>query len=523
MAKKLTKKDIEFNKKEFEKAYLEYFKLCCLDWRRGAVYIRVSTNDQLEYSPISQLKRILKMALDNEIYIAKEHIFQEETGISGKSVDKREKFNKMLNTAKEEPKPFDVVLIYNFSRFARNKEESVIFKAKLRKNYGIDVISATQPLGEGKERVILESMYEAMDEYYILNLAEESLRGKVEKAERGEHVGPAPYGYWYDKNVKLIKPHAEEKKIILYIFKEWVKPETTICGLAKKLNEMGVKTKRGGTWCEGTVKRIVNNPIYAGFTRFCLGGMGKDWYGEDVKITQGKHEAIISLKLWAKAKVKNLEHMKTNFKYKKPKRLKVDYWLRGLVKCSACGRNLSLAVRHTGERKGAAFYQCNGYNKKQCNESHCIRQHLLEDAILTLIKENYTHKLDINIVETAPENNEVNIIIASIEKCKNRLSRVELAFQEGIDTLEEYKNYKAALNDELKRLNDELDYAKSSKSVQAKKDKVYSLCKDAYDILIDENVEFVIKEQIANKLFDNIVYEKATNSLIITYKEVQHV
>ena len=62
-----------------------------------------------------------------------------------------------------------------------------MYKTLLRKKLKIDIVSITQPLTDGKERVILESMYEAMDEYYSLNLSENVQRGKREKAEQKIH------------------------------------------------------------------------------------------------------------------------------------------------------------------------------------------------------------------------------------------------------------------------------------------------------------------------------------------------
>ena len=43
--------------------------------RIGAAYIRVSTDDQLEYSPESQLEKIQAYAKSNGIIIPEEYIF----------------------------------------------------------------------------------------------------------------------------------------------------------------------------------------------------------------------------------------------------------------------------------------------------------------------------------------------------------------------------------------------------------------------------------------------------------------
>lgn len=51
----------------------------------GAAYIRVSTEDQTEYSPDSQLKAIMNYAQRNNIYLAEQYIFEDEHAIIGTS------------------------------------------------------------------------------------------------------------------------------------------------------------------------------------------------------------------------------------------------------------------------------------------------------------------------------------------------------------------------------------------------------------------------------------------------------
>jgi len=96
----------------------------------GACYIRVSTDDQTEFSPDAQLRAIKEYAKRNNIVLTKEHIYIDE-GISGKRADKRPAFQLMIATAKSKPKPFDVILVHKFDRFARSREDSVVNKSLL--------------------------------------------------------------------------------------------------------------------------------------------------------------------------------------------------------------------------------------------------------------------------------------------------------------------------------------------------------------------------------------------------------
>lgn len=156
-----------------------------IDLRIAAAYIRVSTDDQVELSPASQLVEIRKWAARNGYIVPDEFVFMDE-GISGRGVKKRDEFRRMIGVAKTKPKPFDAILLWKFSRFARNRDDAVMYKSILRKQLGIDVISISEPVAEGGMGLITEALIEAMDEYYSINLAQEVKRGMEEKHRRGE-------------------------------------------------------------------------------------------------------------------------------------------------------------------------------------------------------------------------------------------------------------------------------------------------------------------------------------------------
>ncbi|HCA54337.1 MAG TPA: recombinase family protein, partial [Ruminococcaceae bacterium] len=90
--------------------------------KTAAAYIRVSTDDQTEYSPASQLEKIRAYAAHNGYNLPAEYIFVDE-GISGRHTAKRAAFNRMIAAARQSPKPFDAILVWKFSRFARSRED----------------------------------------------------------------------------------------------------------------------------------------------------------------------------------------------------------------------------------------------------------------------------------------------------------------------------------------------------------------------------------------------------------------
>jgi len=154
--------------------------------RIGAAYVRVSTDDQLDVSPESQLEEIRGYCERNNILLRHEYIFIEAEGKSGRRSENREAFQRMIATAKSSPRPFDVIVLWKFSRFARNQDESTFYKSMLRKKLGIDVVSVSEPLIEGMYGRLIEMIIEWQDEFYSVNLSAEVMRSMKYKAERGQ-------------------------------------------------------------------------------------------------------------------------------------------------------------------------------------------------------------------------------------------------------------------------------------------------------------------------------------------------
>ena len=100
----------------------------------AALYIRVSTDKQEELSPDAQKRLLLDYAKSHNMFVSPDMIFV-ENGISGRKADKRPEFQRMIGLAKSPEKPFQSILVWKFSRFARNQEESIVYKSMLKKQY----------------------------------------------------------------------------------------------------------------------------------------------------------------------------------------------------------------------------------------------------------------------------------------------------------------------------------------------------------------------------------------------------
>ena len=127
----------------------------------AACYIRVSTEDQTEYSPGAQKRALEHYARQHGMTLSPDHIYI-DAGISGRKAQTRPAFMAMIAAAKQKHPPFSVILVHKFDRFARNREDSIVYKSMLRRQCGVQVVSITEHLEDDRMGLILEAMLEAM-------------------------------------------------------------------------------------------------------------------------------------------------------------------------------------------------------------------------------------------------------------------------------------------------------------------------------------------------------------------------
>ena len=410
--------------------------------KTAAAYIRVSTDDQVEYSPASQLDKIREYAKRNGYILPDEYVYMDE-GISGRHTAKRAAFNRMIGTAKQKPKPFDAILLWKFSRFARNREDSIVYKSMLRRQCGIDVISISESIGDDKMSVIIEAMIEAMDEYYSINLAEEVKRGMTEKASRGEAVSIPSFGYRIEEGKYV--PDPDTAPALQRIFTDYVNGKG-LRTIAMELNDAGIRTRRGNKFENRTVRYILQNPVYIGKIRWSPSGKANyRAENDDTLIIDGTHDPLIDKELWQKAQERLNSTPKT--KYMRQSDPKEPFMLQGLVRCSACGATLCQAVNHTS-------LQCYAYAHGKCKTSHSISIKKINAMLLEAI-ENAAVTGEFKITARPVVDLQKNKNIPSlISREKKKLERIKDAYENEVYTLEEYKESREQIVKRIQELTD---------------------------------------------------------------------
>ena len=479
--------------------------------KNAAVYIRVSTDEQARegYSLDAQLKAIKKYAQNNDILIDSKYIFSDE-GISGRKAEKRPAFMEMIKQAKSKSKKFDVILVHKFDRFSRNREDSVVYKSLLKKEYGIPVISISEPLDpDDKMSVIMEAFLEAMAEYYSLNLSGEVKKGQLEKHSKGELQTNPSFGYNVSNNRLIINEN--ESKVVKMIFEQYAIDNLPMMQIAKNVNALNVKTKRGRNFENRTIYYILNNPVYIGKLRYTPGRRNTyDFDDPNTILVDGQHEPIIDLDLWDSVQMK----LTKNAKWKKPKQhidLNPKHWTKGIVRCKECGCTMVTC--------GKTKLRCNGYNKGKCSNSTTLLITDVYDLIINNIKQVMRNgKIDHIVLnkKEKKENNQYLILQHQLDQLSDKEIRIKEAYREGIDTIDEYKENKNIILREKNRLLKELETVEKPKTENKKKE-IIENGKKVYEILIDKNISLKEKNEVAHILINKVEYDPNTNTLELYY------
>lgn len=472
----------------------------------GAAYIRVSTDDQLDLSPDSQLDEIKKYAAANDIVLSPDYIFMEQEGRSGKKAENRPEFQRMISTAKVKPKPFDCILVWKFSRFARNQDESTFYKGMLRKKLGIDVVSVSEPIMEGMYGRLIEMIIEWQDEFYSYNLGVEVKRGMTKKAElKGYQIVPC-LGYAAVGNGKPFVIVEDEYKIVEDIFRMYALENLDRTSIARRLNAQGKKAKRGNPFEQRTITRILTNPFYNGTV---------SWNGISF---QGSHETRQSVTgLYDICQ----ERLKQEFRPVKRRSISTcRHWLSGILKCSVCGATMS--YNGGGKSRPDAVFACwkyaKGLHKESCSVTVAKAERIVIRSLEKILETGNFEYDRIPRPASEQDSSQKAAIEVKLERLALKEERIRSAYENGIDSLEEYRTRKEQLLKERAELEAELASLEPADCSPAPShEELMERVKTVHDLLCSPNVDFETKGTALRSILKFIVFDRKADRFEFHY------
>ena len=343
------------------------------------LYTRVSTSMQVDgYSLDAQRDKLRKYAAYEDMIVAGEY---SDEGFSGKNIQGRQEFQRMLNDIQDGKDDVSYVLVFKLSRFGRNAAD-VLNSLQLMQDFGVNLICVEDGIDSSKDAgKLMISVLSAVAEIERENIRTQTMAGREQKAREGKwNGGFAPYGYKLENGNLVIAE--DEVEVIRVIYDRYIHTNEGVAGVAKYLNRNGYtkKLRQNNTipgFSRDFVKNVLYNPVY----------MGKIAYGRrrtekkqgtrnemhvveqsEFPVYEGQHEAIISEEDWYLAQ----EKRKINsFKREKVNNPDHAHILSGILKCPCCGKSMygNIAKAHSKDKKTRYYYYCKntvtptGYDK----------------------------------------------------------------------------------------------------------------------------------------------------------------
>ena len=480
------------------------------------------------YSLEAQRTRMRAFAEFNDYEVAGEY---EDAGKSGKSIEGRDEFNRMMEDIKTGKDDVSFVLVFKLSRFGRNAAD-VLSVLQTMQDFGVNLICDA-----GK---LMISVLSAVAEIERENIRVQTMEGRIQKARDGKwNGGFPPYGYSLKDGVLEI--NEEEALAIRTIFEQWVSTDIGANGLAKYLENHGIRkiprhNGKNPLFDAALIRNIIKNPVYCGKIAYGrrktekVHGTRNEYKlveQDDYLVVDGLHEGIVSEEMWNQAQVKMIAQAKKYEHVNKAKDTRT-HLLSGLVKCPICGAgmygNKSIKHRKDGTKyKDFFYYGCKHRTMTRghkCDYKKQINEDVLDAAVVEVITKLVANprfasmmqeKINMKVDTTA-----INQEIKAMEKQLKQSYAVKRKTLEEIEALDpdgrHYKRLKADLDDRLYRMYDKIDDQEQSLiEAKAKKQSIESqkvTGDNIYKILIYfDKLYKLMNEEEQRKLMETLIEE----------------
>lgn len=334
--------------------------------KTAVIYCRYSSDSQTEQSIDGQLRVCNEYAKSNDIVVLDTYIDRAMTGTN----DNRPDFQRMIKDSAK--RAFDIILVYKFDRFSRNKYETAIHKKTLKDN-GVKVVSATEYIPDSPEAIILESMLEGYAEYYSAELSQKVKRGMRETRSKGNFTGGfIIYGYKVENHKVVID--TEKAETVKFIFEQYAMG-VYVKDIIKALTAKGI-LNRGKPFARNTVYNILKNEKYSGI------------YRHNDEVFTNIYPQIVPQDIFdtVRSKIDGNHYGKRS--------TEVVYLLRNKMVCGYCGSPVSAecGTAKNGEKK--RYYKCLGRkNGNGCTKSQA-RKDVLEKYVLDNVIQQLQNNMD---------------------------------------------------------------------------------------------------------------------------------
>ena len=323
--------------------------------KNAVIYARFSSSGQNEQSIESQIRTCTEFAENQGYNVIKSYSDKARTGTN----DSRPSFQRMIKDAASGA--FEYIIVYMFDRFARNRRDSIMYKEMLKQDYGIRVLSATQPISDDEGGEFYEMFLEWNDEKYSKRLSKRVRNGLDTSVENGTFCGGyLIYGYKIrkepiagkrDRYIKYVEIDEEQAEIVRYVFTEYDKGITKK-EIAAALNAQG-KRINGKPFTGKSFDKYIVNRKYTG--EFYFGG----------RLCANTYPAIIDKALFERVQKRLAAN---RYIAGGEATARVPYLLTGKAFCAHCETPMVADGGTSKTGKQHQYYACKSKKKGDCHK-----------------------------------------------------------------------------------------------------------------------------------------------------------
>lgn len=452
----------------------------------------------------------------------------------GDSIAERPMFQKVLQLI-ESPK-YKAVIVKEVSRLGRPDTMEIGRISKTFRFTETFVISIEPVrifnLADKFERDMFEE--ELKRSAYYLDYSKQIMRAGIEiSVNSGNYVASIP-PYGYERTTVVIgktkcptlKIKEDEADVVRMIFDMYVNQDLGTQVIAKKLNDLNIKTQKNRKWTPDSIRTVIENIHYLGKIRW---GKRKGKIvvengefrkvrpknSDDVLITEGKHDAIISEELFyaAQSKRKKTHRTVANKELRNP--------FASMLFCS-CGKAMCYRVKkdESGKNVHEPYYVCN--SQGFCGSGSCHTTEI-EDFVANVLRK----KIKEFKVKANNKNDELLSLhdkqIAKLEKTLSDLdAREESMWKSQVDPDVDnrmpsniFKKLMSDLQAERDKTKQSLEHANKTRPTPVDYQTKIVTFQNALDALLDDNISASEKNFLLKKCIDRIDYQRDKPEKII--------
>lgn len=342
------------------------------------------------------------------------------------------------------------------------------------------------------------------------DIKERVIKNKKSEIDSGNRAFPTCYGYVFEftpTGKRLVKEDPKEVEIVRKIFNLY-ESGTSLMGIAKQLNALGIPTKKKGLilgkgktgkmqgkevgvrWNTITIARILTRVEYLGVTKDTSGNLIPSRY--PAIIEQGQFDRV-NIRLNGRRQVKETNGIR-----------EATHLLTGLIKCSVCGEGYYYHKETPSKKnnfKPRISYSHLSTSLKTCpNPLKSVRYPDIE-WMITDIYQNLVYDKDDFAEFLKSEKSRVLASIADLDTAIGNLSkdlkkelegrgRLITAIINGTFSEEEVRPQKVALDKKIEELTSNIE--------NAIKEKGYLMTHESENLLALQNEEFASFQKLSD-------------------------